>query len=347
MYKAHGNNVRKLGYSIDTKKRIFQYTTAYIDPVVVDHKSKPMRYYREGETILFTLLKDYRVAYRREFFDCELSIIKEAIDKVCDLMNDKNAFKTIIEYGAIQSKIKKRILKFIKLNNLLFDRKNVVRNPTFSFFEKKKVGKSYHRVIKGNIPKITKEMCDNIDNKISKKGILNIEQYNAHNLKVLLDKFNYSIERYNGLSSDDQKNLINFISKKKNYHIYHNCCEMNDKNIKIVEDILKKVGFNSIRQGEKQTVDIMKENIIANKKFITEKIALLEDKEFINQNISIKTIGNILRYYCNLTFGGTSVNIDNIKYNAYKLEKAIDWGNGFYLQIFNNKIEKLENKICE
>ena len=72
-----------------SKKRFHSYVTPYIDPIEIKIISKKIIDKCIGEKILFQLLDEYRIKSNREFFKCELSIIKKTMDQVeCILKNE-------------------------------------------------------------------------------------------------------------------------------------------------------------------------------------------------------------------------------------------------------------------
>ena len=88
MFNYYGENVYKLGKTIDINNRMCGYTTTYIKPCEIKYISKILRNSDLGENLLFIFLKTYRITENREFFICELNKIILLIDKVTDIINN-------------------------------------------------------------------------------------------------------------------------------------------------------------------------------------------------------------------------------------------------------------------
>ena len=81
MYDIYGTNIYKLG-NMKNKNRMNSYVTPYIDPIEIKFLSNKILDKSIGEKILFDILKEFRFRPNREFFQCDLSIIKKAFDEV-------------------------------------------------------------------------------------------------------------------------------------------------------------------------------------------------------------------------------------------------------------------------
>ena len=81
MYDVYGTNIYKLG-NMKNKNRMNSYVTPYIDPIEIKFLSNKISDKSIGEKILFDILKEFRFRPNREFFQCDLSIIKKAFDEV-------------------------------------------------------------------------------------------------------------------------------------------------------------------------------------------------------------------------------------------------------------------------
>jgi hypothetical protein len=88
MYDLYGEHVYKLGNSKDIECRLKNYVTSYIKPCIVKYKSEIFRDKNLAENILFEMLKEYRIASSREFFKCDIQIIKSKIEEII-LLFDK------------------------------------------------------------------------------------------------------------------------------------------------------------------------------------------------------------------------------------------------------------------
>lgn len=85
MYDVYGENIYKLG-NMKNKNRMNSYVTPYIDSIEIKLISNKINDKTIGEKILFDILNKYRVKPNREFFNCDLSIIKNAMNEVETIM---------------------------------------------------------------------------------------------------------------------------------------------------------------------------------------------------------------------------------------------------------------------
>lgn len=91
-YKYYGDNVYKLGFAKDLKKRMHGYTTSYIDPVEIIYSIAVIKHV-EAEKLLFNRLQKYRIDTNREFFKCEKKVIIATMNKVADMVNNNKTYK--------------------------------------------------------------------------------------------------------------------------------------------------------------------------------------------------------------------------------------------------------------
>jgi hypothetical protein len=89
-FKNYGKNVYKLGKTKNLASRLANYTTGYIDKSEYIITSIQLNNKHVAENILFEELKSYRINIKREFFDCDIKIIKEAFQKVEKISNESN-----------------------------------------------------------------------------------------------------------------------------------------------------------------------------------------------------------------------------------------------------------------
>ncbi|AYV82086.1 MAG: hypothetical protein Homavirus6_7 [Homavirus sp.] len=101
-YDFVGENVYKLGYTKNLKKRLSSYTTCYLENMVVKASTTILQNAFFAETILFHILDKYRIKKNREFFKCPLDEIKKVFSQVEDMFKTKqniiiapNAFNNI------------------------------------------------------------------------------------------------------------------------------------------------------------------------------------------------------------------------------------------------------------
>ena len=86
-YLHYGNNIFKIGKSICVKNRINNYTTCYVDPVEIKYTSEICIDYSLAEKNIFIKLQQYRVINNREFFNIDLHIAIETINKIVTEIN--------------------------------------------------------------------------------------------------------------------------------------------------------------------------------------------------------------------------------------------------------------------
>ena len=107
VFKHYGDNVYKLGRSIDLKHRLCQYTTSYLQPSKFVFSIKIERGCNIFEQYVFEELKHKRMRTRREFFDAELEEIISIV-KRCHNEFEQN-------FEKILHKVKKCKLPKLKL----------------------------------------------------------------------------------------------------------------------------------------------------------------------------------------------------------------------------------------
>lgn len=97
MYNYYGPNIFKLGCTENLEKRIANYTTSYIEQPCYKITSKILCDNTIAEKLLFNKLKIYRIKNRREFFNCDLEIIKIAIQETRDFLSKYDTRDKLIE----------------------------------------------------------------------------------------------------------------------------------------------------------------------------------------------------------------------------------------------------------
>lgn len=83
----YGVNVYKIGKAKNIAGRKSDYITPYLDEPKIIIASSPVKNYTVAEQIVFNRLRKYRIKQEREFFDCNIFLIKKTIDDVCILLN--------------------------------------------------------------------------------------------------------------------------------------------------------------------------------------------------------------------------------------------------------------------
>jgi hypothetical protein len=98
MYKYYGENVKKCGNTINIDKRKNQYTTSYLEESEYLLTSEQFFDKTFAETLLFYYLNDYRMRNTREFFDCDIKIVKDAFEKVKIFFDIHNSKKKLFKH---------------------------------------------------------------------------------------------------------------------------------------------------------------------------------------------------------------------------------------------------------
>lgn len=128
IFNYYGPNVFKLGCSTNVDKRVLTYITSYPDKSEIMHSSDNFDNCFDAEKILFRKLNKYRMRDRREFFQCPLEIIINAIKA--------------IELGDYQ--YEKHINSLTREENikLIFDAEDIDDNMFFSIGKKINCGEA-------------------------------------------------------------------------------------------------------------------------------------------------------------------------------------------------------------
>lgn len=84
----------------------------------IEIKYHPIKYYCLVEQILFKKLKGYRLSSNREFFDCDLGIIKSSFLGILDEINKGNIVHVILDDRVKINNISDLYSRLIKLINM-------------------------------------------------------------------------------------------------------------------------------------------------------------------------------------------------------------------------------------
>ena len=80
MFLYYGPNVYKVGYSTDVERRVNDSPAFLLEKCTVLYKKQVSS--MKDEKKVHAVLKKYRMRPDREFFDCPLELIKQAIDSI-------------------------------------------------------------------------------------------------------------------------------------------------------------------------------------------------------------------------------------------------------------------------
>lgn len=125
IFKFYGDDLYKCGNSVDTDKRLCQYTTSYPMPSKILLTSDSFFDKSFAETLLFFYLKDFKFKPNREFIKCDFNIIKESFDKVKQFFSIYNTKQLLIDYLMNDDNYKKY---FIKSSYFLSDEDKFKKN---------------------------------------------------------------------------------------------------------------------------------------------------------------------------------------------------------------------------
>jgi hypothetical protein len=106
IFKFYGDDLYKCGNSIDTDKRLSQYSTSYPTPSQILLTSDSFFDKSFAETLLFFYLKDFKFKPNREFIKCDFNIIEDAFDKVKLFFSIYNTKHLLIDFLLTQNNFK-------------------------------------------------------------------------------------------------------------------------------------------------------------------------------------------------------------------------------------------------
>ena len=87
MFKFYGDNVYKMGKTIDINKRLTGYTTSFIEPCEIKFLSSEVKNYSLVEQLISKALKRYRIKNNREFFNVQLTQAIKAVEAIINTIN--------------------------------------------------------------------------------------------------------------------------------------------------------------------------------------------------------------------------------------------------------------------
>jgi hypothetical protein len=76
------DEVYKLGRTCNVSNRLASYSTYYVQPSQMLYVSQKFKDCTKAERVLFYILRKYRVSNKREFFKCDLELVKETFDRM-------------------------------------------------------------------------------------------------------------------------------------------------------------------------------------------------------------------------------------------------------------------------
>lgn len=307
MYKFYGDNVTKCGNSIEPANRMTQYTTSYLKPCELVITSKLLIDKNLGETLLFFFLKKYRMENNREFFDCNINLVKEAFCKVEQFFDKCDTKEKIISY--------------------------LMQNDNYKFiYNVKEI--NFEKLKKDEI-NIYYKMIHN--NNITLLSIENITKIKEHlkNRKLFLDDIKDLSLCESILCNEDQ--FKKYIEKKLLTLNFDNFCV---KSLIIKNNQLSFINnYNEL--VEKINIFFWIESILNINRFDIQNIKLLNLSSV--KDIFIKNVDKLKIFYNKSNSKSIAENINNIS-NVIQLQKLIK---EYYKEFNENItiIQKKEKRI--
>lgn len=350
MFDYYGKNVFKLGMSKDTHYRLKQYVVSYVSNPEIKYKSGMVQYMPVTEKIVFDRSRNYRMSQNREFFQCDLQLIKQTMDHVCELLNSHDKYP----------------------NDKLIIAKIIKNIPSILILSIKKYPQIYYRFINQNKEKInTNFVCKNkldiiVEKWKSKPNIFVFERYlNLVNYKKVYD--NNTIENViefitlcenlyniitNEIDIDNNATILNKLNSiKSNYHneIIHILTEyyITEANIKHIlcnyfcPDIDFKIDLDILSKWLNARKDSLKDTIV---KSYIENTDYTMRKEVIKGKGGspidrIMLTNDAFKRLCMLS---RSKKANMVRTCFISLEKLIDKYKDYIIKSMEKKIAQLE-----
>ena len=215
MFKYYGNDVYKIGKATNIKIRMSSYVTSYIKPCILNIASEECNYNNLAEIIIFHDLRNKRITDNREFFNCDIKIIKTSITNTIEQLNnyyinnkDINTIKELlVNIPLLLLTILHNQINISKLYNI-FNNLTKINNIIDNLCNQKNE-ENFNKILNKCIYKININ-----ENNIIFLIIKNIIKYFNiiinNNGKTIFEKINIYILTYN-LSNKDYEYLISIL----------------------------------------------------------------------------------------------------------------------------------------
>lgn len=234
VYVYYGEDVFKLGEAGNATERVKNYITSYITPCVILYKV-PVRNSILAENILFLKLSEYRVVQNREFFKCNLEIIKKEMDNIANLFLNYSDEEIREQFNMTKSY--KQIIKSKITNEQLND-----------IFNAKNINdKNFNELLKKQL-----------ENKLSYEEKCIIDKH-LHCLNFKIKPKMLTIEILKQIYGK-----IQMVRKNNDILFYKNEINNDDKKCKIIINVIEFLGFK-IMDNKISDISINKEEFIKNK----------------------------------------------------------------------------------
>lgn len=207
------------------------------------YQSDQIKYYNLIEQILFNKLKEYRLSSNREFFDCDLGIIKSSLSSILDEINNGGIVDIILNNG-------------IKINNIsdlysqLINLINVNRQELSNLLDFEGFNTSIDKIPIKNKVDIVCDAKEISDIEYTRISSLPLDQLYTDQL-ASLEKYCIKKEYSNvNIDSDFIRNKYDTFNRKLNAdllvgkrHILRETEQWEQKK-RLITDVINKLGFN-------------------------------------------------------------------------------------------------------
>ncbi len=317
IYKFYNDELYKCGNALDVDKRLLHYTTPYPIPSQIMLTSELFFDKNLAESLLFAFLREYIFKPNREFFKCNIEIIRESFEKVKIFFQKYNTKESVIRFlinddnyyiyfaKKNNNKVNYDIDK-INITNIDIDKINITDIDIYNFIDNNQIENNKMLCIKELLLKLNLQSSNIINykniftNKLIRQHYFNfidLIQFNeTENEKINIIKNLYSIHNIKFLSLNDFDKIdkINITNDKF-------------KNIVKIFRSEKTIPKNN-RQLKKFIIDLLR-NLIG-------QLNILYVKRIRNDNnkktIYLWNLDNINYYFELFKKSNTSITIENL-----------------------------------
>lgn len=279
VFKSYGENVYKIGRAENIENRFKSYCTPYLDDSELKYKSNKTRYDKLTEKLVFNSLSSCRIKKKREFFKCDINLIIKTIDEIVKYVNQ---FEFLINYyneGVYTQKIQNylnNVYKILMTNKSEFEKyiiynimPDAKKNLNTKIINADKKNNIIKNILSAN--DIDTNEYRTIYNKLKSNEATNNDKIKLekHLLKInwnvneitqdFMDKFyGKTYVLFNLRWLIDNSKIKPFIDFGNN--VSFNKMQILEK-IKIIQQLLLKLGYENINDTKKIEKYIFKENM--------------------------------------------------------------------------------------
>jgi hypothetical protein len=292
MFCSYGEKVYKCGNSQNPIQRLSAYTTGYLEPSEFKIISKKVFDKNFAEVLLFLFLDKYRISTAREFFDCDIEIIKDVFKQVENIFEKYNTAELLVKHLLNKNKyleycnLKSKPFINNEIDSINDDEIDSVNDDEIDYNIGNKIDSSKNRenkkIIRQNNTKtlnslIYKCLTENYSQVLSKE-VENNDMLSEKQIKILKEKMNTLIwlEKILNIKRLDVNNIkmeniedikkILYENTDKLNVIYMNDCS-NKKILEVVNNKIKKIkNLNSLQKFMADYYNKMYDGIITIKR---------------------------------------------------------------------------------